>query len=182
MSRNNRSLSRGSEEMSGDISRRIPKKSKSSREASTVSSNGTSHVTSATAPPASSAAPPSDDDDDNSQAAKGTSAIDNSSDPMAQALKAMQAYQSLTGETTKLHFNTASNDATDTDQASAAPIIPQKTEEELAAEKEQREQEEAAAIKKREEEEARERQRIKDGEAKRRAFNPKIATALDSLL
>ena len=149
--------------MSGDIAGRIPKKPKGS-------SNGTGNGSSASA-----VAPPSQN---------GSSTLAADEDPMAQALKAMQAFREVTGE--------AAPKEAEEDKKPAA-VEPAKTDEELAAEKKQREEEEAAAKlkqeeeeaaakKKQEEEEAKERQRIKDGYAKRQAFKPKIATALDSLL
>ncbi|KAG7351220.1 hypothetical protein IV203_010580 [Nitzschia inconspicua] len=155
------------------ISGRIPKKAKNS-------SNG--------------ASPPSKDTVSTSANNDRSNATDDTLDAITKARMAMMMFEEVTGEPSSFRFDSASSNGDDGNGKSSSVGTTQNggknqdkstNEDHTAADEakkiEEKKRQEEEEERNRQEEEARQRQRA-DGEAKRRAFKPKIATALDSLL
>ncbi|KAG7354315.1 hypothetical protein IV203_003671 [Nitzschia inconspicua] len=159
------------------ISGRIPKKAKNS-------SNGASS--------------PSKDTVSSSAKNDRSNATDDTLDAITKARMAMMMFEEVTGEPSSYRFDSVSSNGGDgkemTDGKSRNVVTTQNggknqdkstNEDHTAADEakkiEEKKRQEKEEERKRQEEETRQRQKA-DGEAKRRAFKPKIATALDSLL
>lgn len=176
---NNSHSGRGRDEAS-QLSGRIPKKAKSSPNHDAAADDATNTVPKS----ADSFTNASDDDP---------------LDAIAKARMAMMKFQEILGEKPS-HSHLADDSLSSSIGGTVAQVTDDPTklngekegdnaiddEKEVALkeakEKEEEEKKQKEEEKKRQEEDARQRQRIADGEAKRRAFKPKIATALDSLL
>jgi hypothetical protein len=177
---NNSHSGRGRDEAS-QLSGRIPKKAKSSPNHDAAADDATNTVPKS----ADSFTNASDDDP---------------LDAIAKARMAMMKFQEILGEKPSHNNHLADNSLSSSIGGTVAQVTDDPTklngekegdnaiddEKEVALkeakEKEEEEKKQKEEEKKRQEEDARQRQRIIDGEAKRRAFKPKIATALDSLL
>jgi hypothetical protein len=183
------SSSRGREEAERK-SERIPKKPKIHH-----SNDGGYSVTRASY---TSEAVATNDDDD-----KNKICVTADDDPLDAAKKALMKFQEITGEPSTYIFDSAASkgkacDAkfiahrpnNDTHDGSAFPqqngnrklVEGSSDDSTTLKEQERKRNEERETCERQEEEVARRKQRVEEGAAKRRAFKPKIATAMDTLL